>query len=245
MQDQDSDGALSNVSSINVSIANTLQVTSFQPTPTGFIATFNRQPDFGDLNLYDSLLDGSPTVLDSPDVVVHGASTGDVVGSLVWRSAGNTLEFVKTGAVLANDTYTVTLFSGATAFHDAAGNLDGDGDFNDTETPDNYTNGFVVNNAAGTRVISVNDFARGPGQHIDDKPATANSRLAVSINDATDVISAQFNFRYDPTMLTVNAANTVKAAGLPGGYHRNSHRWREQRRAARDSGRRHTAVGIQ
>ena len=56
----------------------------------------------------------------------------------------------------------MTLKSSSTAFHDTSGNLlDGNGDLLDTQVNDNYTNSFTVSNLAGTRVISVHDFAPG------------------------------------------------------------------------------------
>ena len=149
-------------------------------------------------------------------------SSGNVVGSIVWVAATNTLSFVKTGGVLANDTYTVTLFSGAEAFHDSLGNnLDGDSDGNDTEMPDNYTNSFMINAAAGTRVVSVRDFARGPGQDVDDVPETANSQLAVQVDDATLLRSLDFWFNYDTDLLQINGgpfAGASLATGVPGDW---------------------------
>ena len=133
-------------------------------------------------------------LLDSVDLTLVGNSVGNVQGSMVWKAATNTLSFVKTGGVLAADTYNVTLFSGATAFHDAYGLLDGNHDF---VAGDNYTNSFNVA-VSSDRVLSVHDFARGSGQHIDDTAAVVNSRLAVSIDNAASVLSVDFEFHYDP-----------------------------------------------
>ena len=207
----DKAGNQSTSSALSVTIANTLRVTSFAPNPSGFDVTFNKPVNLADLNLYD----GNDTAVDTPDVVLHDNTTNaDVRGSLVWNAANNTLSFVKTGGILANDSYTVTLKSSATAFHDTSGNLlDGNGDLIDTQVNDNYTNTFSVSNAVGTRVVSVHDFARGPGQHVDDTPAIANSRLAVSIDNAANVRSVDFTFNYDPTQLHVSGASL--AASLP------------------------------
>ena len=61
----------------------------------------------------------------------------------------------------------VTLFSGADAFHDGSNLLDGDGDFNDNEVGDNYTANFIVaTRPPDTRVVSLPDFSRGPGQAV-------------------------------------------------------------------------------
>ena len=158
------DDLLSGIGSLNVNVANTLQVIAFTGNSSGFDVHFNRAPNLADLNLYDGL----DVAVELPDVTLVGNSVGNVMGSLVWHGATNTLSFVKTGGVLADETYTVTLFSDATAFHDAFGKLDGDSDFDDIESPDNYTHGLVIGTAVGTRTLSLHEIARGLGQHIDD-----------------------------------------------------------------------------
>ena len=142
-------------------VEDTFRVIDFQTFASGFDVTFNRSPDLADLNLYDGL----DAPVDLPDVTVVGAGVGNVNGSIVWDSATNTLSWVKTGGVLAADTYTVTLVSDSSAFEDLSGNLlDGDGDFNDSEVNDDYVNGFVVTPSAA-RVVGIRDFARGrPGR---------------------------------------------------------------------------------
>ncbi len=226
VQDQDNAGAVSNLASITVTIANPLEVTNFVTNPSGFDVTFNRAPEFADLNLYDGKKGSEATVVINPaDIQVTrtvGATSTVVSGSMVWNAATNTMSWIKTGGVLAdnvdNATYTVTLFSGGTAFHDTtangSGDLDGNGDFTIT-AGDNYMNSFAVG-ATSARVVSVHDFARGPGQHVDDNPAGSLTRLAVSIDNAADVRSLDFHFRYDPAYLTVQGASL--ASGLPAGW---------------------------
>ena len=136
-------------------------------------------------------------------------------GSLVWNGTTNTLSFVKTGGLLAPGTYSVVLRSSLNGFHDASGDLlDGNGDLNDTQVNDNYVNSFTV--AASTaRVVSIKDFARGPGQPVNQDPLVANSRLAVSIDNATGVRSVTFTLTYDAGLLHVSTAAASLAAGLP------------------------------
>ena len=174
LQVKDQDGNLSNVSTLTVSLVNVFQVIGFQTTPSGFDATFNRAPVLSDVNLYD----GVDVADDLPDVVLHDVTTNtDVHGSLVWNGATNTMSFVKTGGLLAPDTYNVTIRSSLSGFHDASGHLlDGNGDLNDTQLNDNFVTSFGV--AASTaRVVSIKDFARGPGQPVNQDPLVANSRL--------------------------------------------------------------------
>ncbi|MCC7086779.1 MAG: right-handed parallel beta-helix repeat-containing protein [Pirellulales bacterium] len=204
-------GAATGSTSITV-INDTLRVISFSSNASGFDVTFNRAPNLAPLNLYSGL----PGGFDPADVTLVGNSVGNVSGSMVWEAGTKTLHFIKTSGILANDTYTVTLVSGSTAFHDAFGKLDGDGDLDDTEVPDDYTNSFAVNVVVGTRVVEVNDFARGTGQHVDDNPTVVLSRLAVSVSNRNLLRSIDFNFRYDPALLNVAGASLV--SGLPGDW---------------------------
>ena len=111
------------------------------------------------------------------------------------------------------DTYSVTLRSSLTGFHDLNGRLlDGNGNFIDTETGDNYVNSFTVA-ASSARVLSVKDFARGPGQPVNDSPVIPNSQLAVSIDNADNLRSVDFKFQYDPALLHVTGATL--ASGIP------------------------------
>src|SRR5262249_26852219 len=141
-----------------------------------------------------------------------GNSVGNVRGSFVWYPATNQLTFVKTGGILAADTYHVTLVSGATAFHDTSGSLL-DGEPNGVPGG-NYLNTFVVP-ASANRVVSIKDFARGPGQTVDDFPATS-SKLAATIDNANSVVSVDFHFLYDTALLSAGTATI--APGLPGDW---------------------------
>jgi hypothetical protein len=216
----DDTGSTTGSTSVTVINPNALQVTNFAFTKSGFDVTFNHSPTLADLNLYY----GPDAAADLPDVALVGDHLGAVRGSLVWNAATSTMSFVATGGVLADDTYHVTLVSGqngadplSLGFHDSVGLLDGNGDFIDTQHPDNYTNSFTISTPAGTRVVSIHDFARGPGQHVDDTPATAGSRVAVSVDDANGVVSLDFEFHYDPALLMINPTTPASlASGLPG-----------------------------
>ena len=96
-------------------VSTTFQVTSFASNTSGFAVSFNRSPDLTKLNLYSGLNVATNTIMGgAPDVTLVGLNTGAVRGSLVWDASTNTATFVKTGGVLAADTYTVTLAAGRT-----------------------------------------------------------------------------------------------------------------------------------
>ena len=87
--------------------------TSFTPTSTGFTATFAEPFNLAPLNLYST----AAANLGPADVTLVGASTGPVRGSLIVTPGNQTITFVKTGGVLAPDTYTVDLPLGRQRLH--------------------------------------------------------------------------------------------------------------------------------
>ena len=120
------------------------------------------------------------------------------------------LTFLPTGGPLAPDTYTVTLRSAADGLRDTAGGLlDGDGD----GTPGGHYIATFTVAASAARVVSVPDFARGPGQPV-DLPATG-AGLPIRLDDGAGVTSARLVLAYDPSLLVITAAAVGSA--LPSG----------------------------
>src|SRR5262249_4584256 len=125
-------GTLGSTSSTTVTITDPLLVvTSLTQTESGVYINFNRSFDPSTLNLYDS---GAGT-LGAADVMLTGTSTGAVRGNLIVPpaaqepngQANEQLYFVKTGGVLAVDTYNLVIRSAADGLKDRAGVLfDGD-----------------------------------------------------------------------------------------------------------------------
>jgi hypothetical protein len=183
-----------------------LSVSGVALTPTGFIADFNRPIDQTVLNLYDGL----PASLGPADVTVTGTTTGLVSGSLLVDPSGTRITFIQTGGVLAPDTYTVRLRSAADAFKDTSGGLlDGNRD----GTPgDDFVRTFTVS-ASSAVVVSIPDFARGPGQPV-DVPATS-MRLPVQVSNGLGITSLSMTIAYNPALLTLTSATV--GAGLPAG----------------------------
>lgn len=224
IQIDDNDGGVG-LDTFNLTIVeDTLQVVDMAVNPSGVDLQFNRAIDLSVLNLYDGFADSTP---DAADLLLVGENVGAVRGSLLWDATTNTLSFVKTGGVLAADTYTLTLFSGAhtpavggsIAFQDSAGaDLDGDGD---TVPGDDYVSTFVV--VPPPRTLGLPDFARGPGQAVDLSPTTTGPgtlELPVTLSDANGVYAIDFDLRFDPTVLSLSVPNNNVPLGpaMPSGW---------------------------
>jgi hypothetical protein len=182
-------------------IETSFRVVSVTPTASGFDLDFNRALNTGKLNLYDGL----DTPVDLPDLTVVGQKSGTLAGSLIVDAEQpSTLHWVKTGGVLAADTYAVTLFSRSNGFVDATGELlDGDGD---GAAGGNYQGSFTVTRGSG-RIVSLPDLARGPRQSM---------TLPIRIDNAADVQQVDLELVYDPRLLTVN--DVTLAASMPAGW---------------------------
>ncbi len=132
----------------------TVGVTNVLPRVSGVDILFNTALETAVLNLYD----GVDASVDAADMLLVGASTGVVRGSMVWNSSNNSLTFIRTGGPLLADNYTLTLFSRADGFKSASGELL-DGDANGSPGGD-FTTIFTVG-ASSDRIVSIADFARG------------------------------------------------------------------------------------
>lgn len=195
----------------------TFHVVQFDPTSTGFDVQLSAAPNFSTLNLYE----GNGDALGAPDVTVVGQHTGTIQGSLVWNAATDTASFVTTDSVLAPDTYTVTLVSGANAWNEGD-----NGDLlqgSDNVVGDNYVATFTVSSSTGP-VLNLPSFARGPGQNVDvsDSPGdtgTADSpNLPITItNTSANVLSVDFELDYNTSYL--NVTNVLNGSNLPNGWH--------------------------
>ncbi len=154
---------------------------------------------------------------------LHGASDvvvtlgGNAVpGSVDWDAVTNTLSFVKTGGVLADGSYDVTLRSAADAIQDTMSALL-DGDSNGT-AGGNYVTSFVVT-SSGERVVSIGDFARGAGQDVNVPPiADGGDNLPVTIDNATGVTAVDFDIVYDPSLLDITSATLGDGPLAAGGW---------------------------
>jgi hypothetical protein len=175
-------------------------VTALTATSTGFQVAFTNDIDVADLSLYDTQTAG----LGPADVVLIGAASGPVIGSLVVDASQRMVEFIKTEDALTPDTYTVTLRSATNGFEDTGGLLlDGNGD---GTGGDDYSSAFTVDEpAAGTVTVSIPDIVRGPGQEV-HLPADATTGIPLTISDGTNVRAIDVRISYDPTLLNITAA---------------------------------------
>ena len=182
-----------------------LTVKSFSHDSNGFALRFNDPFDPGAINLYDSTL----AKLGLSDVILSGASSGVVKGSVVFDADYKGLRYIASGSGLLADTYSLTLKSGPSAFHSVFGNLDGNAD---GIGGDDYVTGFASGAAPALR-LSLPDFMRGPGQSV-DVPA-AGRYLPLTLSSVGDVRNLRFSVRFDPTLMQITGA--LAGAGLPGG----------------------------
>lgn len=190
-----------------IDVRDPLVVTELRSTPTGFVADFNQDLEPTSLNLYDA----RRLNLGAADLTLQGATSGPVAGSLIVQSARSVV-FVKTGEPLVDDTYSVVLQSGASAFQTDLGmSLDGNGD---GTVGDQYEGSFQVSSAEAAIAVSIPDFVRGAGQDV-HLPADTTSGIPVTLSDSSLVRSGTFSIGYDPALLTFTAA--AVAEGMPAG----------------------------
>ncbi len=189
--------------------ASTLQVISLGGDHSGFTVVFNREIDLSVLNLYD----GTDVANDTADVVLTRSTGQSIRGSLVINAARNGFDFLVTGGILSQGTYTVRMNSGPNAFKDLLGSaLDGDSNGLAGGT---YISTFGVNAPPGP-VLSTPDFSRGPGQPIDIIPGNTSSDLPISMNAPIAISSINFQLRFDSSLMDVSSV--VLGSGMPAGW---------------------------
>ena len=136
-----------------------LVATTVTPTTTGFTATFSAPLNTERPQSLRHRHHGAA------DATLVGQSVGPVTGSLVVSPDGKTVTFINTAGLLAPDTYTITLYSGANAFVSTTGNLlDGNGD----GTPGRQPHVYLHRQSPAQQ--------RGRGQHPGFHPRLSASR---------------------------------------------------------------------
>ena len=204
------DDDVSNVETIQVAITSPpLIVDALYEIAAGFVLEFNQPADVSRLDVFDSKLDDES--LTDSELSITDSMGNPVRGSVVFDETLNLLRFVKSGNVLPDDTYTVMLASGSESVVAVSGaQLDGNGD--NTEG-DSYISTVTIANGA-TRVLSIGDVIRAPGQAIDLTPGnTSDLALPIRISEAGGVIAVDVEVTYDPAMMVINGVS--KPLSLP------------------------------
>ncbi len=183
-----------------------LQVVEMSVDASTIYWTLSHSLDPTLLNLYRGASSAA-----AADVLVTEQNLGSIAGSLLWDEGLQRLAFVKTGGPLLPGDYTVTLFSRADGIADTYGEmLDGDGN---GIGGDDYVSNFNIA-ATTARVVSIPDFARGPGQGVN--LVTPLSGIPLTIDNADGVQHVQLSLRFDPDQLQITAADV--GAQLPGSW---------------------------
>jgi hypothetical protein len=206
-----------------------LRVVSVTPQPYGFTVIFNKSFDPGTLNLFD----GGSHPLGAPDLTLVGAhaaldgTPGPIItGSVIVGATNNSLTYLYTYGMLPDDTYTLTLHSGATAFHDAGGfALDG----NNSGVPGtDYSTTFTTSYNANAVGLVVPSFARGPGQSVNlvvpaSNPSAYYGGIPIELTDGDNASTASFSLTYSTALLNINGAMVDPGAPAGSTFVRTSH----------------------
>lgn len=186
----------------------TLTVTGLTPTSSGFEIVFSRPVAAEALNLYY----GVDAALGPADVELRDGSGNLVRGSLVIGDGAQTAAFIRTGGPLATGDYAVQLRSAVDGFQDVLGELlDGNAD----GTPgDPYAGWFTVADPpAGSVVIGIPDFSRGPGQPV-NVPGSESDGIPLTLSDGAGVQDIDLRLAYDPELLEITGASASAGAQL-------------------------------
>ncbi len=134
------------------------------------------------------------------DLILRGAITGDVNGSLVIAADGRSVQFVA-NAPLALDTYSVIVRSGSDAFQTVNGELlDGNAD---EEAGDSYSGSFTISEMSSVR-LGIPSFARGAGQDV-HVPVSSDAGIPLVLKSEGSVRSLDAIFKFNPELLDVSA----------------------------------------
>ena len=165
---------------------NLLQVTEFNPTPSGFEISFNKPIKASSINLYDEE--------DQKNLLLQDESGDLVNGSIVFQDGFTGFTFVKTGDVLASGKYTLTLDSVLGSNGEV---FDGD---RDGQPGGGYTQEVSgIDNA--TKVLSLADLVLAPGEFVG--VLEEDQDFSISINNGKDVNQVQLEVVYNPNLLNI------------------------------------------
>ena len=187
-----------NLATVSLTVQpDTLKVTAFEPTGSGFDLRFNRAVDAGVLNLYTA----ADNPMGSADLSLSGPN-GTVKGSLILDADRRGASFIQTGGPLAAGDYHLSLASRSDGFKDLAGNLlDGDGD---GTSGDDYLANFSIASLGGEARLGIGDLSAGPGQSIS---VIVSSGLPITLANAAGASHIRFQLAYNPDLLCISGAS--------------------------------------
>lgn len=180
----------------NITIqAGALSIQSFSSDASAVTVKFNQAIATSSLQINDAYTGN--TLTEVADLKVTDGNGQLVKGSMIVASDAKSVTFIKTGVAFANGTYTVRLRSGSNAFRNTSGEfLDGN---NDGVAGGDYVTTFAVTNSS--RVLSIPDVVRGPGQAI--RVNTTELGVPVKVNDGNDIFAFEVSVNYDPVLMSV------------------------------------------
>ena len=194
-----------------------LTVAGLSPTPSGFVATFDKPFVASAINLYDSTSGGGVddvllTGPNAPQISFHGSliiSPNDQTITFVKTSNFTGVGFIPSTGVLAAGTYTVTFRSATNGFVDIL-NDPLDGANNGNPAGSNYVATFVV--STPPVVVGVPAFARGPDSADPiNLPNTVSSGIPLNVSVGSGITSGMFTLQYNSQLLSISGV-TVNTA---------------------------------
>jgi hypothetical protein len=203
-----------------------LTVQSVTVRPYGVVVTFSKGFDPSTINLYGIGAAQSDVVLVGATAGIDGGPGVLPNGSLLLNTTTNTLTWIYTYGMLPDDTYTLTLVSGANAFKDLSGvPLDG----NNSGVPGtNYSTTFITSYNTTTVGLVIPSFARGPGQSVNlivpnSSPSVYYGGIPIQLTDGNNATSATFSITYTAALLNVSGATVDPHTPAGSTFARTSH----------------------
>ena len=197
--DSNNQSSLSN--QVTQTVNNTLIVLTTQQTNSGIIINFNQPVNPNTVTEYAATVNTSGASSATGGIAVSLTNGGSpVLGSLVFSNSNATVYFIKTGVgatgLLPTGTNTLSLLSGTSGFQTPGG----------VALTGTYQTSYTVSSTS-TPVVSVPDFARGPGE-VDATGFPFASGLPVGITNGSGLTTATVTMTYNPADFNVSAVTT-------------------------------------
>ena len=190
-----------------------LVVSTFTPTPTGFMVTFNKPILANDVTMFGA------TANAVNDVTMTGVGVGSIHGTLFIDPTNQIVTYKATAeylslldslhggissVVLPDATYTITLVSGtgSNGFLDLLGSaLDGANNGGHANFSTSFTTHFQGNK---TPVLGLPDFARGPDSSTPIAvPNNGAAGIPITLYNAANVTDVTFSLTYNSSLLNI------------------------------------------